>query len=165
MSSWTIITRSEEETRLLGRRLGEQMTPGLVVTLNGPLGAGKTCFAQGVAYGLGVPEQTPVTSPSYALMHVHRGRLHLYHFDLYRLTRVDDLEDLGYDEYAEGEGVTLVEWADRIGTPLTAALAIQIDYCGLEQRRILLQASSAQGESLLSGVRRTWQGQRPCKNL
>ncbi len=165
MAAWFAVTRSEEETRLLGRLLGERVAAGMVLLLNGPLGAGKTCFAQGVAYGLGVPPQTAVTSPSYALMHVHRGRVDFYHFDLYRLSRLDDLEDLGYDEYAEGEGVTLVEWADRVSVPLPASLAIDISYHGVDQRSIHLQALDSAAERVLAEVQQAWEGQRAHKKL
>ncbi len=150
---------------MLGRLLGERAAAGMVVLLNGPLGAGKTCFAQGVAYGLGVSEQTPVTSPSYTLMNVHRGRLNLYHFDLYRLTQVDDLEDLGYYECAEGEGLTLVEWADRFSGPLPASLVVEIDYLALDQRNIRFQTLDDPGEQVLAGVRRAWDGPEGRKNL
>ena len=165
MPFWSVITRSEDETRLLGRLVGERAAAGMVVLLKGPLGAGKTCFAQGVAYGLGVPEQTPVTSPSYALMNVHKGRLDLYHFDLYRLTRVDDLEDLGYDECAEGKGLTVVEWADRASAALPASLTVEIDYREPDQRTLRLQALDDPASQVLSGVRQTWEGQTTRKNL
>jgi tRNA threonylcarbamoyladenosine biosynthesis protein TsaE len=165
MPCWSAVTSSEDETRLLGRLVGERAAAGMVVLLQGPLGAGKTCFAQGVAYGLGVPEQTPVTSPSYALMNVHKGRLDLYHFDLYRLNRVDDLEDLGYDDCAEGEGLTLVEWADRVSVALPASLLVGIDYLEPDQRTIRLQALDEHGRRVLSGVRQAWQAHKGRKNL
>ena len=89
-------TSGPEETRGLGKHLGELTLAGLVVLLNGDLGAGKTCFAQGVGTGLGVASSSPVTSPSYTLLNIHQGRLPFYHFDLYRLSQVDDLADLGF---------------------------------------------------------------------
>lgn len=165
MQCWSVVTCSEEETRALGRCLGSEASAGLVVLLNGPLGAGKTCFAQGVAYGLGVDEQTAVTSPTYALMNIHQGRLPLYHFDLYRLSRVDDLEDLGYDEYAEGQGVTLVEWADRMGEPLASSLVVAIDCRGESERQFEMTAVDARGEQLLSAVKSTWETFPAVKNL
>ena len=105
MTQWEATTGAVEEKSGLGRLFGELAGAGLVVLLSGDLGAGKTCFAQGVADGLGVSTDSPVTSPSYTLLNIHSGRLPLYHFDLYRLARVDDLEDLGYDEFAEGDGL------------------------------------------------------------
>ena len=165
MSSWSVSTRSAEETRQFGRLFGERAAPGMILLLNGPLGAGKTCFAQGVARGLAVPEQTPVTSPSYTLLNVHSGRLELYHFDLYRLTRVDDLEDLGYDEYAEGGGLTLVEWADRLQTPLPASLIVEIQISQDEQRRFRITAGDAAGQRLLAAVKTAREEGELPKNL
>jgi len=124
--------------------------PGTVVLLNGDLGAGKTCFAQGVAQGLSVSSQSPVTSPSYTLLNVHHGRVPLYHFDLYRLSRVDDLADLGYDDFAEGDGLTLVEWADRMSGALPASLSVSIERIGEHVRRLLFVALDEHGRALLS---------------
>ncbi len=165
MRHWAVLTCSEEETRVLGRCLGAAAPAGLIVLLNGPLGAGKTCFAQGVAYGLGVDEQVPVTSPTYALMNIHQGRLPLYHFDLYRLGRVDDLEDLGYDEYAEGQGLTLVEWADRMEKSLESSLIVTISGRGENERRLELTAVDSRGEHLLAAVKSAWETGLAAKNL
>ena len=152
MREWTTTTGDPQETRALGRRLGALAGPALVVLLAGELGAGKTCFAQGVAEGLGVAAGSPVTSPSYTLLNVHHGRLPLYHFDLYRLSRVGDLEDLGYDEIAESDGVTLVEWADRLDAPLPAALKIELQTTGPAVRSLCFTALDAVGERLLAAL-------------
>jgi len=133
----------------LGSTLGRVVEAGLVVLLSGDLGAGKTCFAQGVAAGLGVPPKSPVTSPSYTLMNAHYGRIPLYHFDLYRLSRVEDLADLGYDEFAEGEGVTLVEWADRMTGGLQASVAVRIEALEEGQRAFQFEALDGRGEHIL----------------
>ena len=127
-----------------------------MVLVNGDLGAGKTCFAQGVARGLGVPAGVPVTSPSYSLMHIHQGRIPFYHFDLYRLTRVDDLADLGYDEFAEGDGLTLVEWADRMTEALPASVIVTISAASGEQRSVLFQALDDHGQALLAQLEAHW---------
>lgn len=132
--------------------LGRAALPGLVVLLNGTLGVGKTCFAQGVASGLGVPPESPVTSPSYSLMNIHVGRLPLYHFDLYRLHRIDDLGDLGYDEYAEGDGLTLVEWAGRLTDGLEANLVVEISRLTETEREIQFVALDTSGEQLLASL-------------
>lgn len=146
------ISHSPEQTRTLGRRLGELARPGLVVLLAGELGAGKTCFSQGVADGLAVSAATPVTSPSYTLLNIHEGRLPLYHFDLYRLATVTDLEELGYDEHAEREGVTLVEWAERLATPLPAALRVSLLHRGGEERELHFAADDPAGRQLLAAL-------------
>lgn len=150
MQEWQGRTSSPEETRALGEMLGREVQAGTVVLLSGDLGAGKTCFAQGVAKGLSVSEENPVTSPSYTLLNVHYGRIPFYHFDLYRLSQVDDLTDLGYDDFAEGEGLTLVEWADRMTGALAASLSVQIERLGEKERLVRVTASDAQGEMLLS---------------
>jgi tRNA threonylcarbamoyladenosine biosynthesis protein TsaE len=142
-------TSGPEETRGLGKCFGELALAGLVVLLNGDLGAGKTCFAQGVAMGLGVSAKTPVTSPTYTLLNIHLGRLVLYHFDLYRLSQVDDLADLGYDEFAEGEGLTLVEWADRMTDALSASLSVSIERINEDMRQFHFEAFDSRGGELL----------------
>lgn len=129
--------------------MGELSSAGMVVLLNGDLGAGKTCFAQGVASGLGVSAETPVTSPTYTLLNIHVGRLPLYHFDLYRLSQVEDLADLGYDEFAEGEGLTLVEWADRMTEALSASLSVTIERVDDNVRHFCFEAFDDRGRGLL----------------
>lgn len=106
----TFSSDSEARTRLLGERLAAVAEPGDVVLLNGELGCGKTRFAQGAARGLGV--ERPVTSPTFGLLAVYdEGRLPLYHFDLYRLETVDDLESIDFFATIEGDGLSLIEWA------------------------------------------------------
>lgn len=157
MERWETTTRTPEETRELGKRLGEFAAAGLVVLLNGNLGAGKTCFAQGVASGLGVSSASPVTSPSYTLLNIHSGRLPLYHFDLYRLSQVDDLADLGYDEFAEGDGLTLVEWADRMTDALVASVDVFIEHLSEQQRKLCFVALDDRGRALLTQISGTAQ--------
>ena len=107
-----ILTRSPEETEALARRLGAAAEKGLALCLAGDLGAGKTLFAQGFARGLDVKEE--VTSPTFNLMNLYRGRLPVVHFDLYRLEREEELESFGFYEYAEDvRSVVLIEWADK----------------------------------------------------
>lgn len=105
-------SHSPEETRQLGYRLGKIISEGLVIALEGDLGAGKTLFVKGLAAGLGAVE--PVTSPTFTLINLYEGRLPLAHFDVYRLPTPDAIEELGYDEFFYGDGVTAVEWSDII---------------------------------------------------
>ncbi len=156
MESWETTTESPEETRNLGRLLGKFATAGQVVLLNGDLGAGKTCFAQGVANGLAVSSASPVTSPSYTLLNIHYGRLPFYHFDLYRLSHVDDLADLGYDEFAEGDGLTLIEWADRMTEKLTASVAVFMQPLTAQQRKLRFDALDDGGRELLAQLADCW---------
>ena len=110
--SFTVVTRSPEESAALAERLGAAAEAGTVLCLVGDLGAGKTLFTQGFAKGLGVTED--VTSPTFALMNQYNGRLPVTHFDLYRLEREDELDEIGFYEYAEdNRGVVLIEWADK----------------------------------------------------
>lgn len=110
---FAIESKSPEETFRLGAALGRLAEPGLVVALKGPLGAGKTMFARGVAEGAGA-NPLGVTSPTFVLIQEYPGRIPIFHFDAYRLTKDLDFEDLGVEEYFYGEGVCLVEWADRV---------------------------------------------------
>lgn len=108
-----IETRSPEETFETGRKLGEKAVPGQVFTLMGDLGVGKTVFTQGLARGLGIQE--PVSSPTFTIVQVYEeGRLLFYHFDVYRIGDVEEMDEVGYDDYIMGDGVSLIEWADLI---------------------------------------------------
>jgi tRNA threonylcarbamoyladenosine biosynthesis protein TsaE len=100
-------------TEAFGRRLADLLFPGAVVALIGPLGAGKTHLVRAVALGLGVADGRVVTSPTFVLIQEYVGRMPVYHFDAYRLRGESDFSDLGVHEYFEGDGVCLVEWADR----------------------------------------------------
>jgi len=107
-----IKTSSAAETGMLGEKLSALLGAGDLICLYGGLGAGKTCFAQGVARGLGV--EGAVTSPTFTLINEYYGRLPFFHMDVYRLDSVMEMEDLGYEEYFYDGGVTLVEWAEKI---------------------------------------------------
>ena len=113
MMQKVIETNSREETFALGRRLGEEAKPGEVYTLIGDLGVGKTVFTQGIAAGLGIEE--PVCSPTFTIVQTYEGgRLPLYHFDVYRITDPEEMEEIGYEDYFYGEGLTMVEWGNYI---------------------------------------------------
>ena len=108
-----MISRSLQETHALAARIASGLLPGEVIALIGDLGAGKTSFVQGLARGLGVDERAYVRSPTFTLVNEYAGRIPLYHIDLYRLDRRAEAHDLGLEEYFDGDGVTVVEWADR----------------------------------------------------
>ena len=106
-------TRSPEETYELGKKIGLQARAGQVYTLTGDLGVGKTVFTQGVAAGLGITE--PVSSPTFTIVQVYEeGRLPFYHFDVYRIGDIEEMEEIGYDDYFFGQGICLIEWANLI---------------------------------------------------
>lgn len=108
-----IETRSPEETFALGKKIGEMARPGEIYTLTGDLGVGKTVFTQGVAAGLGITE--PVSSPTFTIVQEYdSGRLPFYHFDVYRIGDVEEMEEVGFEDYVMGEGVSLIEWANLI---------------------------------------------------
>lgn len=107
-----IASYHEEKTFQLGYKLGTLLQQGDVVCLTGDLGAGKTTLSKAIAKGLGVEED--VTSPTFTLLHEYSGRLPLYHFDVYRIQRIEEMEDLGYEEYFYGDGVCIIEWASKI---------------------------------------------------
>ncbi len=131
-----IATETPEETQAVGRILGKRAQPGDVFLLTGPLGAGKTCLTQGIAWGLGVAEYA--RSPTFVIMTRYRGRLTLYHLDLYRINDPLEAWDLGLDEQLFGDGVCVVEWADRAEEVFPAdCLWVHLDYAAKEAGRTI----------------------------
>ncbi len=126
----------------IARRLGAEATPGTVFALTGGLGTGKTVFARGLAAGMGIDEE--ITSPTYTLLDVHEGRIPLYHFDLYRIEKSDELDRLFFEEYWEGKGVSVIEWADRALDRLPAGyIMITLEYLDETRRSITIEPSGA----------------------
>ena len=146
-------SRSAEETRRLGALLGGLLRAGDVVLLHGGLGAGKTAFTQGVGQGLGVAGV--ISSPTFTLLKEYSGRLPLYHFDLYRIDAAAELEVLGFEQYFVGEGVSVVEWAERGKSPdaeplwPASFLHIRIVPVGKDERVFLCTAEGVRGSELL----------------
>lgn len=131
-----VTTRSPDETRDLAAGLVQRLGPGSVLALRGPLGSGKTCFAQGCARGLGVEERY-VTSPTFVLVREYSGRLPFYHIDLYRLSPGPEIDGLGLEEYLEGGGVTAIEWAEKLAGVLPErTIDIFINCSGKTEREI-----------------------------
>ena len=120
-------TFSAAETHALGKKIGETAKPGDVYTLVGDLGVGKTVFTQGIADGLGITE--PVSSPTFTIVKVYEeGRMPFYHFDVYRIGDIEEMEEIGYEDCFYGEGVCLIEWADLIQEILPPdVIAIEIE--------------------------------------
>ena len=108
-----IETHSPRETFEVGKKIGTNAEPGQIYTLTGDLGVGKTVFTQGVAAGLGITE--PVNSPTFTIIQEYEdGRLPFYHFDVYRIGDIEEMEEIGYDDYFFGKGICLIEWAELI---------------------------------------------------
>lgn len=131
-----------EDTFVLGQKIGELVKPGTVISLVGDLGVGKTVFTQGLAKGLGIME--PVNSPTFTIVQVYDGgRLPFYHFDVYRIGDIEEMDEIGYEDYFYGEGVCLIEWADLIRELLpehTGRIVIEKDLKkGFDYRRITLE--------------------------
>jgi tRNA threonylcarbamoyladenosine biosynthesis protein TsaE len=133
----SLVADSPEATAAAGERLGARLGPGDVVGLTGVLGAGKTCFVQGLARGLGV--STPATSPTFVLVNEYRGRLPVHHVDVYRTHTLTELLDLGLEDLLGGDGVTVIEWADRCEALLPLrTIRVHIEGVGDEPRRITI---------------------------
>ena len=137
-----IETWSPKETFAIGEKIGREAAPGQVYTLNGDLGVGKTVFTQGVAAGLGIKE--PVNSPTFTIVQVYEeGRLPFYHFDVYRIGDIEEMEEIGYEDYFYGEGLCMIEWAQLIEEiiPENARhITIEKDLAkGLDYRRITIE--------------------------
>lgn len=113
MKERVIETFSPEETRALGKKIGQQALPGEVYTLTGDLGVGKTVFTQGIAEGLAIKE--PICSPTFTIVQVYEeGRMPFYHFDVYRIGDVGEMDEIGYEDYFYGNGLCMIEWANLI---------------------------------------------------
>ncbi len=130
------LSKSPSETKRIGKQLGGILQPGDIVALVGELGTGKTQFIKGLAEGVGVHPSVYVSSPSFTLIHEYSGRVPLYHMDLYRLDE-QSAKDLGLEEYFQREGITVMEWADRILALLPHQLLwIHLHYTGQQTRSI-----------------------------
>ena len=137
-----IETWSPRGTFAIGEKIGREAAPGQVYTLNGDLGVGKTVFTQGVAAGLGIKE--PVNSPTFTIVQVYEeGRLPFYHFDVYRIGDIEEMEEIGYEDYFYGEGLCMIEWAQLIEEiiPENARhITIEKDLAkGFDYRRITIE--------------------------
>jgi tRNA threonylcarbamoyladenosine biosynthesis protein TsaE len=147
-----LTTHSPEETQRLGRLLGEAAQPGDVFLLLGPLGAGKTSLTQGIAWGLGVKEHA--RSPTFVLMTRYQGRIPIHHVDLFRLEDAMEAADIGLEEYLGGDGVCVIEWADRAVELFgDRGLWVNMDYGQTESERVIqVTAKDPRHQILLESV-------------
>ncbi len=152
MSHINLISHSPEQTQKIGVRIGELALPGDVFLLSGRLGAGKTCLTQGIAWGLNIKEYA--LSPTFVIVREMHGRLPLYHIDLYRLDNIDEIEDLGLDDYLYGKGACVVEWAEKaLGLLPSEHLLIQIDFLSDTKRSLQFKPSGKRYQELLAQLK------------
>jgi len=152
--SLTIPLPDLQATERLGRRLGELLFPGAVVALIGPLGAGKTQLVRAVAEGLQVSDSHVVSSPTFVLIQEYEGRLPIYHFDAYRLQSEAEFYDLGSHEYLAGEGVCLIEWADRVtGCLPREHLSIRLNVTGEQSREAVIEGRGERYETTIETLK------------
>jgi tRNA threonylcarbamoyladenosine biosynthesis protein TsaE len=150
---FSVITSSPEQTWETGQLLGKLLDAGDTVCLYGDLGAGKTNFAYGIAQGLGVRERY-ITSPTFTFVNEYRGRVPLYHIDLYRLKGPEELENLGFDEYIESDGVTVIEWAERAEDELPAeSLSVYLSALDEKSRELGFLAEGERYEKLVEELK------------
>ncbi|MCK4503222.1 MAG: tRNA (adenosine(37)-N6)-threonylcarbamoyltransferase complex ATPase subunit type 1 TsaE [Desulfuromonadales bacterium] len=152
MYRWSVVSKSETETLEIGKKLGRLLSQPTLVLLQGDLGAGKTVFARGIARGLGVDSAIPITSPTFTLMNHYSARIDLYHFDLYRLSDPDELIELGFDDYAFGSGIALVEWPEKLDNPETPGVWVNLKRIDDELREITFTVTAPEYVDLITAL-------------
>jgi tRNA threonylcarbamoyladenosine biosynthesis protein TsaE len=158
-----IVTSSPAETHLLGSRLAESVPVPGVILLQGALGTGKTTLTRGIALGLGLDDSSLVSSPSFALVNIYEGRCRIYHVDLYRLSGDRDLYTTGIGDFLGVDGVTIVEWGDRLIFPVEAALKVELTDGGGDSRTFRIfcgQGIAINGSRLTASLGGTKNGQQ-----
>jgi tRNA threonylcarbamoyladenosine biosynthesis protein TsaE len=150
---FSVSTSGPERTWRIGRLLGELLDAGDTVCLYGDLGAGKTNFTYGIAQGLDVREQY-ITSPTFTFVNEYQGRVPLYHIDLYRLKDTDELENIGFEEYLESDGVTVIEWAERAEDALPVeGLSVYLTYVDDNSRELGFLGEGERYEKLVEALK------------
>ena len=160
--STILYTSDPEETIQLGQCIGEVLRPGSVIGLCGELGTGKTHLIKGLARGLGVDERYYVTSPSFTIINEYPGRIPLNHLDLYRLENTDQMEELGYEEYFYSEGVTVIEWAEKV-LPLLPEnrLMVEISHLSENRRKFKITGRGHPYQDIVGEIA-NWKADIPC---
>lgn len=150
------VSTTHADTLTIGATLGAALAPGSVVGLVGDLGAGKTCLVKGIARGVGVASEEEVTSPTFVIVHEYEGPVPLYHIDAYRLESTADAAAIGIEEYLEGNGVTVIEWADRIAAALPRqCLMVHVAILDGDRRRLEFRCESAAQAGVFDRLRQT----------
>jgi tRNA threonylcarbamoyladenosine biosynthesis protein TsaE len=138
------ISRSPEETHDLGFQIARDLPVPGIVLLRGSLGTGKTTLARGIACGLGLDDPTAVSSPSFTLVNTYQGRCPIYHVDLFRVQGERDLQTIGIDEFLGEQGVTIVEWGERITFPLRSDVVIELEDAGGDTRHLTIHKAGSE---------------------
>ena len=145
-----IISSSVAQTIEIARLIGEKLKDGDLLALSGELGSGKTCFTKGLALGLGVSAEYQITSPTFTLINEYPARCKLYHFDVYRLNGYSELEDLGYEEYLSGDGVVVIEWAEKISKQIPGdSIFINFEYLDENSRKMIIRGLKSRLSELI----------------
>ncbi|OIO32551.1 MAG: tRNA (adenosine(37)-N6)-threonylcarbamoyltransferase complex ATPase subunit type 1 TsaE [Candidatus Omnitrophica bacterium CG1_02_40_15] len=135
-----MITNSAKETMLIGEKLARKLRPGDIIALSGDLGSGKTTFTKGIGKGLGVKDPKRINSPTFVLIKEYNGRIPLYHLDLYRLDDLKEIENLAIEEYIYGNGVTVIEWAEKIKSILPEKhISVRLKIKGDNKRKVIIE--------------------------
>jgi tRNA threonylcarbamoyladenosine biosynthesis protein TsaE len=144
----TLTTKTREETLILGEKLGRCLEPGDIVLLFGDLGAGKTTLTQGICYGLGLPREEYIRSPTFTLINEYQGRCPIFHIDLYRMETQEEIEALGLEEVLFGKGVAILEWAEKLlssedgqtlGLGIEGRIEVRLTYINENKRSFSIQ--------------------------
>jgi len=150
-------TKGADQTRCLGRVFGGMLSEGCMVALMGNLGSGKTVLAKGIARGLGVEDEREITSPSFVLVNEYQGRLPVHHVDLFRLQGPGQVEDLGWEEFISGPGVTLVEWAEKVPSLLPAErIEVHLHWLNPEERSLVFVGKGRTAKALVNLLGKKW---------
>jgi tRNA threonylcarbamoyladenosine biosynthesis protein TsaE len=154
MGSWSVISQSARQTMIWGRKLGKLVQGGEIIGLVGELGAGKTCLVRGFAEGIGVGKGAWVRSPTFTLINEYDGRLPVYHIDLYRIGKAEEIETLNLREYLYASGVSLIEWFDYLpANEIDEYLEIRLAHAGLKERQLTFVARGTRYEALIENLR------------
>lgn len=157
---WQVTTCCAEETQALGRLMGSLVTRSATIFLCGDLGTGKTCLTRGIGESLAEDGDLQVSSPSYTLMNLYSGRLNLYHFDLYRLSDMDEVLDIGFEDYLRQDGIIVVEWAERVAEMEEDGLYIHLCHVNDIRRELVFEARGETHMTLLQQLADLWPEKR-----
>lgn len=156
MKKYIFISQSENETKAFAQKVGRSLKKGDGLALIGDFGSGKTTFVKGLALGLGLIKKDYVCSPSFVILKIYRARVPIYHFDLYRLNNPRDFFDIGFGEFVDGNGVYVIEWAEKMKSFLPKnTLVINFKILGLKKRKLCFSSYKEGHEKLLKKLKKT----------